>query len=62
MNKEEMFNKFLEVMNNFAQLKAVVAVKDAFLDLRRLRICFYEAVKSHKSLLRYKVGASNSSS
>ena len=26
------------------------------------RICFYEAVKSHKSLLRYKVGASNSSS
>ena len=26
MSREEMFNKFLEVMNRFAQIKAIVAV------------------------------------
>ena len=39
MNKEEMFNKFLEVMNNFAQLKAVVAVKDGFIMTTPFTIC-----------------------
>lgn len=31
MSREEMFNKFLEVMNRFAQIKAIVAVKDGLL-------------------------------
>ena len=39
MNKEEMFNKFLEVMNNFAQLKAVGAVKDGFIMTTPFTIC-----------------------
>ena len=31
MSRQDMFNKFLEVMNRFAQIKAIVAVKDGFI-------------------------------
>lgn len=31
MNKQEMFDKFIEFMGNFAQIKAVVALRDGFI-------------------------------
>ena len=39
MNRQEMFNKFLEVMNRFAQIKAVVAIKDGFIMTTPFTIC-----------------------
>lgn len=39
MSREEMFNKFLEVMNRFAQIKAIVAVKDGFIMTTPFTIC-----------------------
>lgn len=31
MNKQEIFDKFLEIMSNFAQIKSVVALRDGFI-------------------------------
>ena len=31
MNKQEMFDKFIEFMGNFAQFRAVVALRDGFI-------------------------------
>ena len=31
MNKQELFDKFIEFMGNFAQLRAVVALRDGFI-------------------------------
>lgn len=39
MTKQEMFDKFLEVMNRFAQIKAIVAVKDGFIMTTPFTIC-----------------------
>ena len=39
MSRQEMFNKFLEVMNRFAQIKAIVAVKDGFIMTTPFTIC-----------------------
>ena len=39
MNRQELFNKFLEVMNRFAQIKAIVAVKDGFIMTTPFTIC-----------------------
>lgn len=39
MNRQELFNKFLEVMNRFAQIKAVVAIKDGFIMTTPFTIC-----------------------
>ena len=39
MSRQEMFDKFLEVMNRFAQIKAIVAVKDGFIMTTPFTIC-----------------------
>ena len=39
MNKDAIFNKFLEVMNRFAQIKAIVAIKDGFIMTTPFTIC-----------------------
>ena len=39
MSKNEIFNKFLAVMNRFAQIKAIVAVKDGFIMTTPFTVC-----------------------
>ena len=39
MNKQEMFDKFIEFMGNFAQIKAVVALRDGFIMTTPFTIC-----------------------
>ena len=39
MSKNEIFNKFLAVMNRFAQIKAIIAVKDGFIMTTPFTVC-----------------------
>ena len=39
MSKDEIFNKFLAVMNRFAQIKAIIAVKDGFIMTTPFTVC-----------------------
>ena len=39
MNKQKMFDNFIEVMGNFAQIKAVAALRDGFIMTTPFTIC-----------------------
>ena len=39
MNKQKLFDRFIEIMGNFAQIRAVAALRDGFIMTTPFTIC-----------------------